>query len=50
MAGMVGQLISELAALRDEFNLPEVGGTPDWEKWASAQSADTAEGAKAKAN
>lgn len=50
MAGMVGQLISELAALRDEFNLPEVGGTPDWEKWASAQGADTAEGAKAKAN
>ena len=47
MAGMVGQLISELAALRDEFNLPEVGGTPDWEKWANAQGAATAEGAKA---
>lgn len=50
MAGMVGQLISELAALRDEFNLPEVGGTPDWEKWASAQGAATTESAKAKAN
>lgn len=50
MAGMVGELSAELAALRDEFNLPEVGGTPDWEKWASAQGADTAEGAKAKAN
>lgn len=39
MAGMVGQLISELEALRDEFSLPEVGGTPEWERWASAQGA-----------
>jgi hypothetical protein len=44
MAGMVGQLISELATLRDEFSLPEVGGTPEWERWAQAQ------GAAAKAN
>lgn len=50
MAGMLGQLISGLTALRDEFNLPEVGGTPDWEKWASAQGANTAESVKAKAN
>lgn len=39
MAGMVGQLISELATLRDEFSLPEVGGTPEWERWAQAQGA-----------
>lgn len=40
MAGMVGQVAAELAALRDEFDLPEVGGdTPEWEKWANAQAA-----------
>ena len=39
MAGMVGQLTSELADLRDEFSLPEVGGTPEWERWAQAQGA-----------
>ena len=39
MAGMVGQLTSELAELRDEFSLPEVGGTPEWERWAQAQGA-----------
>lgn len=39
MAGMVGQLISELSTLRDEFSLPEVGGTPEWERWAQAQGA-----------
>ncbi len=37
MAGMVGQLMAELTALRDEFNLAEVGGTPDWERWAASQ-------------
>jgi hypothetical protein len=46
MAGMVGQLTSELAELRDEFSLPEVGGTPEWERWAQAQ----AQGAAAQAN
>lgn len=50
MAGMVGQLGAEIAALRDEFNLPEVGGTPEWEKWAKAQEAATSGNAKAKAN
>lgn len=39
MAGMVGQVIAELVALRNEFNLPEVGGTPEWERWAQAQGA-----------
>lgn len=39
MAGMVGQLLAELTMLRDEFNLPEVGSTPEWEKWSKAQGA-----------
>lgn len=39
MAGMVGQVIAELVALRNEFNLPEVSGTPEWERWAQAQGA-----------
>lgn len=39
MAGMVGQLIGELTALRDEFSLPDVGGQTDWEQWAQAQDA-----------
>lgn len=39
MAGMVGQVMAELEALRNEFNLPEVGGTPEWERWAQAQGA-----------
>lgn len=41
MAGMVGQLISDLVTLRDEFNLPDVigDGTPDWQQWAAAQDA-----------
>ncbi len=39
MAGMVGQVIAELVALRNEFNLPEVDGTPEWERWAQAQGA-----------
>ncbi len=42
MAGMVGQLISELTALRDEFNLPEVGGMPEWETWSQAQGEQAA--------
>lgn len=38
MAGLVGQMQAEIAALRDEFNLPDaVGdGTPEWERWAQA--------------
>lgn len=36
-AGMLGQLIAELTLLRDELSLPEVGSTPEWEKWSSAQ-------------
>jgi hypothetical protein len=41
MAGMVGQLMSDLVALRDEFNLPDVlgDGTPEWERWNVAQEA-----------
>lgn len=39
MAGMVGQIIGELTALRDEFSLPDVGGQTDWEQWAQAQDA-----------
>lgn len=37
MAGLVGQVMAELVLLRDEFSLPEVGGTPEWERWAAAQ-------------
>lgn len=41
MAGMVGQLLAELAALQDEFNLPYMVGVdtgkPDWQAWADAQ-------------
>lgn len=50
MAGMVGQLIGELVTLRDEFTLPEVGGTPEWETWAGAQDSKTATASKAKPN
>jgi hypothetical protein len=39
MAGMVGQLMAELAAVRDEFNLPQEIDTPEWERWALAQDA-----------
>lgn len=41
MAGMVGQVMSDLVLLRDEFNLPEVGGKPEWEKWAEKTGATT---------
>lgn len=54
MAGMVGQLMSDLVILRDEFNLPSsVAGDarPEWQQWAEAQQAidkaaakDTTEG------
>ncbi len=44
MAGMVGQLIAELVGLRDEFNLPEVGATPEWESWAEANPGQAAKG------
>ena len=37
MGGMVGQLLAELIALRDEFNLPEISATPAWEQWAEGQ-------------
>ncbi len=47
MAGMVGQVMAELVMLRDEFSLPEVGGKPEWERWAEAQDTATA---PAKAN
>ena len=49
MGGMVSQLMAELAALRDEFNLPEVDDTPEWERFATAQAAATPTG-KSKAN
>ena len=43
MAGMVGQLMSDLVTLRDEFNLPghvgQVDGKPEWQQWAEAQQA-----------
>lgn len=44
MAGMVGQLMADLVALRDEFNLPDVvgDGRPDWEQWADKQPAGEA--------
>ncbi len=42
MAGMVGQIMSDLVMLRDEFNLPEVGGKPEWEAWAEKNGASTA--------
>ncbi len=50
MAGMVGQLIGELETLRDEFTLKDVGGSPEWEKWAGAQDSKTATATKAKPN
>lgn len=37
MAGLVAQLMAELVTLQDEFSLPKVGGTPEWELWAAAQ-------------
>lgn len=44
MAGMVGQLMSDLIALRDEFDLPDVlgDGTPEWQRWNAAQEATSA--------
>lgn len=50
MAGMVGQLIGELETLRDEFTLKDVGGSPEWEKWAGAQDSTTATASKPKPN
>lgn len=44
MAGLVGQVQADLRALRDEFDLPEVGGTPEWKQWAEAQGIDQAPG------
>lgn len=39
MGGLVGQVMVELDALRDEFNLPLVmaAATPEWEQWSEAQ-------------
>ena len=45
MGGMVGQLIADLVALRDEFNLPDVSATPEWEQWAEGQAQATAKAA-----
>ena len=41
MAGMVGQLMADLVALRDEFNLSNVvgDGRPEWQQWADKQAA-----------
>lgn len=48
MGGMVGQLMSDLTMLRDEFSLAEVGGEPEWARWAKAQElAKTGKQAKA---
>lgn len=42
MAGLVGAVIFELSALRDEFNLPEMSDDdmPEWERWAKANPPD----------
>lgn len=39
MGGLVGQVMVELDALRDEFNLPLVmaADSPEWEQWSAAQ-------------
>lgn len=44
MAGMVGQLMSDLVTLQGEFNLPESGGDGrrEWQRWAEAQEAASA--------
>lgn len=47
MAGMLGQVMSELTTLRDEFNLPELETTPEWERWAKANPIDATTPAKA---
>lgn len=47
MAGMVGQALAELNALREEFNLPTVDTTPEWERWAKANPVNTSTPAKA---
>ncbi|MEG0051659.1 MAG: hypothetical protein RR715_00205 [Comamonas sp.] len=41
MAGMVGQLMADLVALRDEFNLPDVmgDGRPEYLRWAEKNGA-----------
>lgn len=41
MAGMVGQLMADLVALRDEFNLASLAenAKPEWQRWAEAQGA-----------
>lgn len=45
MAGMVGQLMTDLSLLRDEFNLPSLadGAQPEWQRWAAAQGAGAAQ-------
>jgi hypothetical protein len=48
MGGMVGQLMSDLVMLRDEFSLPEMGGKPEWQRFAEAQELGAS--SKAKAN
>ncbi len=42
MAGLVAQVQAEVAALRDEFNLPDMAddGVPEWQRWAEANPVD----------
>ena len=44
MASLLGAVYVELDALRDEFGLPlaAIDTTPEWERWAKAQSASAA--------
>lgn len=47
-AGLVGQVMADLVALRDEYLLPDVGTIePEWQKWANAQDAAAAAAAAA---
>ena len=43
MAGMVGQLMAELAELKGDFSLPDVSAAPAWQQWADAQDAAAAQ-------
>lgn len=45
MGGMVGQLMSDLAMLRDEFSLADMGGKPEWQRWAENQAQGQAQAA-----
>lgn len=41
MAGILGQVQSDLSALRDELDIPDVGATPEWQQWAKDQATTT---------